>query len=124
MRIFKNKAFNGWAKDINMSDAAIYIAAEEIAAGNYEASLGQKIYKKRVAVGNKGKSGSARTIVAFNVGNHIFFMYGFTKGKKTNITSNEKKVLQKMARLYLGYSDKELDIAIKQMKLFEVENNG
>lgn len=75
------------------------MAAIEIAAGKYEASLGQKVYKKRVAVGNTGKSRSTRTIVAFNVGGHMFFMYGFTKGKKANITIKEKKALQKIASI-------------------------
>lgn len=59
-----------------MSDEDTWAAAEEIVAGKYEASLGQKVYKKRVAIGNTGKSGSTRTIVAFNVGEHMFFMYG------------------------------------------------
>ena len=48
-------------------------------------------------------------------------MYGLTKA---NITLNEKKALQKMTSAYLGYSDKELNAAVKQKKLFEVENNG
>jgi len=124
MRIFKNKAFNGWANDINMSDEDLRTASQEIVAGKYEASLGQKVYKKRVAIGNTGKSGSTRTIVAFNVGDHMFFMYGFTKGKRANITPKEKKALQKMAGVYLGYNDKELNIAVKQKNLFEVKNNG
>ena len=54
----------------------------------------------------------------------MFFMYGFAKGKRANITPKEKKALQKMASIYLGYSDKELNIAVKQKNLFEVENNG
>lgn len=56
-------------------------------AGNYEASLGKKVFKKRIAIGSKGKSGSARTIVAFQQGNNVFFMYGFAKGRRANITS-------------------------------------
>ena len=123
MRIFKNKEFNNWANDIGISDADIKTAAKEVAAGQYEASLGQKVYKKRIAIGNAGKSGSTRTIVAFNVGNHMFFIYGFAKGKRSNITSKEKKALQKMANVYLGFSEKELNIAVKKKQLFEVENN-
>ena len=34
--------------------------------GLYEADLGGNVYKKRVAVGNRGKSHGARTIVATN----------------------------------------------------------
>jgi hypothetical protein len=123
VRIFKNKEFNSWASDIGISDDDIHRAAKEVATGQYEASLGQKVYKKRIAIGNTGKRGGSRTIVVFNVGNHIFFIYGFAKGKKANITPKEKKALQKMASLYLGYSEKELNIAVKQKQLFEVENN-
>ena len=124
MRIFKNKGFNNWANDIGISDEDIQTAAKEVAAGQYEASLGHKVYKKRIAIGNAGKRGGSRTIVAFNIGNHVFFIYGFAKGKRANITSKDKTALQKMASVYLGYSEKELSIAVKQKQLFEVENNG
>jgi len=127
MRIFKTKLFNGWAKDIRLSDDAIRTAAQEIAAGNYEASLGKKVYKKRIAIGNKGKSGSTRNIVAYQAGNHVFFMYGFAKGEKANISPKEKIAFQKIAENYYTYTNKALAIAVKEKKLFEVlevENNG
>lgn len=124
VRIFKNKEFNSWANNLGISDEDIQAAAKEVAAGQHEASLGKKVYKKRIAIGNAGKSSGSRIIVAFNIGNHMFFIYGFAKGKRANITSKEKKALQKLASVYLNYSDKELNIAVKQKLLFEVENNG
>ena len=98
MRIFKTKAFNKWAKGL-LTDASLLDAAYEIAEGNYDASLGQKVYKQRVASGNKGKSGSTRTIVAFQQGNNMFFMYGFEKGGRANILDTEKRAFQKLGSL-------------------------
>ena len=127
MRTFKTKVFNKWAKGL-LSDASLLEAAYEIAGGNFEASLGQKVYKQRVASGNKGKSGSTRTIVAFQQGNNVFFMYGFEKGERTNILDTEKRTLQKLAKIYLEYSNNDLNKAVKA-KLFieikqEVKDNG
>ena len=126
MRIFKNKDVNKWANDIGLTDESLLSAAHEIVAGNYEASLGKKVFKKLIAIGNKGKSGSGRTIVAFKQGNNVFFMFGFAKGKKSNISPKETKAFQLLAKLYLAYSDDQLNIAVREKKLFEVkvEVNG
>lgn len=40
MRIFKNKAFNRWAKEIDLSDQELKTAVLEINQGLYEANLG------------------------------------------------------------------------------------
>ncbi|HFE37238.1 MAG TPA: hypothetical protein ENK06_02305 [Gammaproteobacteria bacterium] len=52
MRIFKTKAFNKWAKGLLLDDSLL-VASHEIAAGNFDASLGQKVYKKRIAVAGR-----------------------------------------------------------------------
>ncbi len=100
MRIFKNRAFNKWAKSL-LTDESLLNAASDIASGNYDAALGKKIFKQRIATDNTGKSGSTRTIVAFQEGNNIFFIYGFKKGVRANITQTEKKALQDLAGIYL-----------------------
>ncbi len=71
MRIFKTKLFNKWAKNILAEDSLVE-AVNKIAAGQYDASLGQKVFKQCVALSNTGKSGSSRIIVAFQKGNSIF----------------------------------------------------
>lgn len=120
MRIFKTKAFNQWAKKL-LTDENLTEAAKEIAAGTYDASLGQKVYKKRIALEGAGKSGSTRTIVAYQEGNNLFFMYGFGKGKKANIKEDEKKALQKAAKVYLALSDKNLNDEVKAKRLIEIK---
>ena len=49
MRIFKTKVFNKWAKGL-LSNDCLLAPAYEIAAGNFDASLGQKVYKQRIAL--------------------------------------------------------------------------
>ncbi len=120
MRIFKTKVFNKWTKGL-LTDESLLEAAYEIAVGNFDASLGQKVYKKRIAVAGKGKSGGTRTIVAFQQGNNVFFMYGFTKGVKANVTPVEKVALQNAAKVYLALSTTDLNKAVKANKLIEIK---
>ena len=119
MRIFKTKVFNKWAKGL-LSDKSLLAAVDEIATGNFDASLGQKIFKQRVAEGNTGKSGSMRTIVAFHEGDNVFFMYGFSKSARANISATEMRALQKAAKVYFALSGKNLTDEIKAKRLVEI----
>lgn len=120
MRIFKIKAFNKWAKDL-LTDDSLLAAVDEIIAGNYDASLGQKIFKQRVATGNTGKSGSMRTILAFHEGDNVFFMYGFSKGKRANISDKEMRALQKAAKVFFALKGEKLSDEIKAGRLVEIK---
>lgn len=120
MRIFKVKAFNKWAKGL-LTDESLLDAVEEIIAGNFDASLGQKIFKQRVAEGNTGKSGSMRTILAFHEGDNVFFMYGFSKGQRANISDKEKRALQAAAKVYFALKGKKLTDEITAGRLVEIK---
>ena len=65
MRILKNKAFNKWAAKEGVSDQVLKDAVAEMGKGSFDANLGGHLYKKRVALGGKGKSGGVRTLLAF-----------------------------------------------------------
>jgi len=80
--------------------------------------------KKRVPLGNKGKRGGARTIVAFRHGDHAFFVYGFAKNRRENISDKELKALKLLASHLLGLSEKEIRLATKIGELIEVTNDG
>ena len=120
MRIFKVKAFNKWAKGL-LTDESLLDAVDEIIAGNFDASLGQKIFKQRVAEGNTGKSGSMRTILAFHEGDNVFFMYGFSKGQRANISDKEKRALQASAKVYFALKGKKLTDEITAGRLVEIK---
>lgn len=87
-------------------------------------NLGGHIVKKRVAIANRGKSGGLRTIVAYKFANKAFFVYGFAKNARANISSDELKALKYLANELLDYNDYDLRKALKSGVLIEVENNG
>jgi hypothetical protein len=123
MRIFNNKAFDRWARKAGLTADDLRSAAQEVSAGNVEADLGGKVYKKRVAL-HAGKRGGARVIVCYQQGKNIFFVYGFEKNERSNIQQDEIKGLRKLARVYLDYTGKELDELVERKVLFELKAKG
>ncbi len=89
MRIFKTRVFSGWARKERISDQSLRLAVKEMELGLFDVSLGNGIYKKRVPVQGRGKSGGARTILAYKSNKRAFFMYGFLKSDKSNISQKE-----------------------------------
>lgn len=122
MRIFKSRPFSSWAAKEGLNDAALRAAVDEIERGLIDADLGGHVIKKRVAIGGRGKSGGARTLLAYRFGDKAFFVYGFAKNARANINADELKALKRLAKELLGYSDKELTEAIQHGALIEVKN--
>ena len=57
------------------------------------------IRKFRWKFGDSGKRGGMRTIYYWQVSEDTFYMmYAYTKNRKTDLTSDEKKVLSELAR--------------------------
>ena len=124
MQIYKNKAFSKWAAKNGLSDEALCTAVAEIEDGLVEADLGGHVYKKRVALGGRGKSGGVRTLLAYKLGDKAFFVYGFAKNARSNISDKELKALKLYARTLLGYSEKELTVAVTSDALIKVNYDG
>ena len=124
MRVFKNRLFSRWASKEGLGDDVLLAAVDEIARGLIDADLGGHIMKKRVALAGRGKSGGVRTLLAYKVENRAFFVYGFAKNARENISVDELKALKYLAKELLDYSDKALTQAIKYGALIEVENDG
>jgi len=120
MRIFKNKAFNKWATKEGLCDSVLRAAVVEIERGLIDADLGGHVVKKRVAIDGRGKSGGVRTLLAYCVNNKAFFVYGFTKNVRANISQDELKALKNLAKELLAYSDQMLETLIEKKALIEV----
>ncbi len=123
MRIFKTRQFHIWAEAEGLTDEALRNAVQEIDHGLVDANLGGGLYKKRVATQSRGKSGSLRTLLAFKAENKAFFIYGFAKNKRANITDKEKKAMKLVAKELQSYSDAKLIEAINLELLKEVSYN-
>ncbi len=124
MRVFKNKAFSKWATKEGLDDQVLWLAVDEMERGLIDAHLGGHVFKKRVAIRGRGKSGGVRTLLAYRIADKAFFMYGFAKNTRANINIDELKALKYLASELLAYSNKQLDEAVKHGELIEVENDG
>ena len=62
---------------------------------------------------------SAATLL-FRTGRHSFFVYGFAKSERANISAKELKALKKLADEMLGYTASQILAACKAGELIEV----
>lgn len=120
MRLFKTKVFNKWAAGEGLTDVALIAALQGLEQGQGVA-LGGQVYKQRVALPGRGKRGGARTLLAFRQDDAAFFMYGFAKNQRANISAKELKALQLLAGELLGFSRVGLNKAVKTGELVEIE---
>jgi hypothetical protein len=119
-RVFKTRSFNRWARKIGLPDATLCKAVDEMEQGLFDADLGGCVVKKRVPLPGRGKSGSTRTLVATNKGTRWFFMYGFEKNERANISDSELEALKKIAADLLKRSSIELDSLLRTEALQEI----
>lgn len=119
-RAFKTRHFTRWMEKTGLTDQSLCAAVDEMQRGLVDATLSGSIVKKRVALPGRGKSGGARTIVATNLGDRWFFLYGFEKNARANITDKELEALQDIAADLLKLAHDELDIAVAKGKLLEI----
>lgn len=122
-RVFKTKSFAKFASKAGLTDATLCHAVAEMEQGLIDADLGGGVVKKRIALPGKGKSGSSRTIVAHRKESHWFFVYGFEKNDRANITDREKSALQKLAVDLFAYSDADLNALVMGKNLGEICND-
>lgn len=121
IRIIKSRWFSGWARRQQLSDALLRFAVHEMEHGLIDANLGGLVYKKRIAIEAQGKSAGVRTIIAFRANDKAFFIYGFAKNARDNISSKELKALKALARELLSYDDTRLMKAILSGKMVEIK---
>lgn len=119
-RIFKTRHFSRWMRKTDLSDPALCAAILGMARGLIDADLGGGVVKKRVALPGRGKSGGARTLVATNKGNRWFFVFGFEKNVRPNVTAKELEALQKIAADLLKLTSKDLDAHVEFGELQEI----
>jgi len=120
LRIFKLKLFHKWARKERLTDKSLKVTIEEMEKGLLGNELGGFVYKKRVSIHGRGKSGGARTLIAFKRDDKAFFMYGFAKNQRDNVNDNELKALKHLANEFFKYNDNEIDQAIKAKEIIEV----
>jgi hypothetical protein len=120
MIYLKNKYFNRWAQEQKITDAALSAAIGEFESGLFEAALGNYLFKKRIALAGKGKSGGARTILFYQRGKKLIFCLGFNKNRQDNLSSGEIKLLHKLSDIYQDITDDGISKNIKHKEFLLV----
>jgi hypothetical protein len=119
-RVFKTRHFQRWMRKTELADAALCQAVDEMVGGLIDADLGGGVVKKRIGLAGRGKRGGARTLVATNKGDRWFFLFGFEKNERDNISDQELQALQDVAADWLSRTHTQLDQAAADGALQEI----
>ncbi len=97
-------------------------AVADIERGLIDADLGSNLYKQRVALPGRGKSGSTRTLLATRFAGAVYFLFGFEKKDRDNITQRELGIYQSLASVLVALDSHQIDTALKASELMEVQH--
>ena len=90
--------FERFARQQGIEDSDLCGAISRADEGSIDADLGGGVIKQRIARRNEGRSRGFRSIILFRRGDRAFFVYGFAKGNRGNLRSDELEV-------YRGFAD-------------------
>ncbi len=119
--VYKFKPFARYARKAGLSDAMLCRAAREIEAGRIDADLGEGVVKQRVARDGEGRSGGFRTIVLFRSGTSLFFIRGFAKNERDNISLTELAFFRDASAVALNLTKAQIVTAMAAGEIIEIE---
>ncbi len=116
-RLFASKNFMRFARRLGSGEQDLWEAVQE----KPDADLGGGVFKFRLARKGEGTSGGARAIVAMKARQRIVLMYGFEKKDLANIRPDELKQFKASAKIYLGFSEKQMSDLVERQVLTEIK---
>ena len=120
MRLFVTREFARFQRKAKLSDLNLIEAAERLRRGGWDADLGGGVFKQRIARRGEGKSGGYRTVLCFKRGSHVFFIHGFAKNEKENVSQSELQALKGLSKVLLNLSDEQIEASLRRRKLAEL----
>ena len=120
VRAFKYTAFSRFAKKEDIADSELLEIVNHLEKDQADANLGGDVYKVRLARHGEGKSGGHRIIVYFRNEFRTFFVYGFPKSVRGNISGKELRAFKIDARDQLSLTDEQIKLRLKNRTLIEV----
>ncbi|MGE4752815.1 type II toxin-antitoxin system RelE/ParE family toxin [Yersinia enterocolitica] len=118
--IFLSQGFTSFTRKERINDQDIKDAVSEMDKGLIDVTLGNGLYKKRIARKGQGKRGSYRVIIAFRSGKNVFLLYGFTKNERNNINIKELLAFRALAKVYFNFTESDLQKLVASNKLRKV----
>lgn len=122
MKTLALKAFARWAAKHEISSESLLEVARRPATLGSAVTLGQQLWKVRIAKGNRGKSAGYRTILLHVLGDRIIFLYGFEKNESPNVSPTQLADLQAVGRVYAELPRDLLELLIRNRELIDLEN--
>ncbi|MCA0361374.1 MAG: type II toxin-antitoxin system RelE/ParE family toxin [Armatimonadetes bacterium] len=122
MRIFRIASFRKFSESEGVTEDVLRATIREIEAGLIHADLGGGLFKQRVRRPGGGKSGGFRVLVGFRKGDRAFFLYGYAKNERTNVTRAELLAYRQFAALLLSLSESDIETGLEIGEFDEVEN--
>ncbi|WP_058553884.1 type II toxin-antitoxin system RelE/ParE family toxin [Thiohalocapsa sp. ML1] len=120
MRIFKNAWFARYARKHHIPDAALRAAVHRAEQGLIDADLGGGVVKQRVPRSGQGRSGGYRTLILYRQAHRAFFVYGYAKSRRDNITGEEEARFKDLAQHVLALTDDKVEALIRDGDFSEI----
>ena len=120
VRIFKTKGLARFARREQIADSRLREAIERAERGTIDADLGGGLIKQRVARKGEGRSGGYRMMIAYRTKDRAFFLLGFAKNERENVSPDQLAALRKLAEVWLRTSDARITDSIQEGILQEV----
>ena len=112
--------FSRWLSKTDLSIHTLCRGIQELERGLIDANLGSGLVKKRVVLPGRGKSGSTRTLIATSFLDRWFFVFGFEKNDRDNISGNELSALKALAADLLDMGLAQITTALAAKTLQEI----
>lgn len=107
-------------RKLHCSDEMMAAACAEIASGLTDADLGSNLYKKRIPIEGRGKSGGLRTIIASCFNGRQFILAIWAKSDLVNIPSDQLRCLKQQTVLLLELEDAAIEKLIVNGSLVQI----
>lgn len=129
MRVFALPQVTRLLRKERLPDAALCVAAREVLSGRLgagEASLGDGLWKKRLARPGGGKSGGYRAIIAYRRPreDRVLFAFCFAKNTASTLTQAGHEALSKTAAAFVATTDMQLGALLAAGDAKEVMCDG
>ena len=122
-RVFVTRVFEKWSRKETLNDDALLEAIRLAEAGLIDADLKGCLIKLRVGRQNEGKRSGYRTLVAFRSEFRSFFLYGFPKNDRANITAYEAASFKEYGTMLLMLTDDQVVSLCNEGKLRELRKS-
>ena len=116
LRVFAFKAFVRFARRLRISDETVW----KVVRAPYDADLGGGLYKYRIARPGEGTSGGGRVLIALRTGERAVLMFAWEKKDMENIKPDELKEYRDLAKIYLGFTELQMEELARKKVVVEI----